>query len=723
MNILFVNTRYVPEGAGDPACTIQHVAESLVARGDRATVVCRTTEKGISRELLNGVAVVRLGLDLSPGRAIAVLVGVIEKERPEILHLHLHSQLPAHALLPLAREHGIAVVQTLHDTRMLLCPVGDLARGKNCQTQCTDCRARTAVARAFVREVDGIIATSCHIRDMHTRMGVAIPLGVTRVIYKAHEQAPSLPKKPRTGPLRLGLHGVPTQSDGFSSLLDVLTNRLAHESWSLAIRGLDDSGFLNPLLSTCPDASVRFLGPIEPAQFFAELDVLVLPSAQEETAGHPWIESFAHGVPVLAARRGSNPEGVGDGHTGILFDADRPGHIVSSLRRLIDEHALAVAMGRAAREKWKRELTPACSLARHEEVYRTALKNRRNRIHRVVVDGGSTPTTGAPAATSPDTWPRVLRRDALPTSSIWGVTTFFNPASYGSFLHNYKIFRHFLPIPLLAVELSFSGSYELGPGDAEILVRVDDGDILWHKERLMNLGAQHLPPECCKVVFLDCDLIFADDRWVQKLDAAMDRYTVVQPFQHEFTLPPYTYPRPDAQRAGKPTDSFAFNRRRGISSFGAVGRVWAIRRELTARHGLYDREVLGSGDLFLALAITGEWQKARQLLTLGEAQYHDYEQWGRAIAMDVGGDIGFVDVPLFALWHGALPDRKYLKRHEQMLEFGFDPTTDIALTRQGCWRWASDKPRMQEYVRGYFSSRKDDGSYVRLADGRFAMLV
>ncbi len=239
----------------------------------------------------------------------------------------------------------------------------------------------------------------------------------------------------------------------------------------------------------------------------------------------------------------------------------------------------------------------------------------------------------------------------------------------------------------------------------------------------MNLGVQHLPRECTKVVFLDCDVIFADDRWLEKLEAAVDRHPVVQPFHYELKLAPYTYPRPETRPTGTPTESFAYKRHQGIAKFGALGRVWALDRDLAARHGLYDREVLGSGDFFLALAMTGEWPRAREYLKLGEAQLQDYERWARPVTADVGGDIGFVDVPLYALWHGALPDRRYVKRHETMLEFQFDPVTDIALTVQGCWRWATDKPPMHSYVRNYFLSRKDDGSYLRLQDGRVAMLV
>jgi glycosyltransferase involved in cell wall biosynthesis len=43
------------------------------------------------------------------------------------------------------------------------------------------------------------------------------------------------------------------------------------------------------------------------------------------------IEAYAHGVPVLAARRGGLPELVDHGVTGHLFDPDEPGELQREL--------------------------------------------------------------------------------------------------------------------------------------------------------------------------------------------------------------------------------------------------------------------------------------------------------------------------------------------------------------------------------------------------------
>jgi hypothetical protein len=70
-----------------------------------------------------------------------------------------------------------------------------------------------------------------------------------------------------------------------------------------------------------------------------------------------------------------------------------------------------------------------------------------------------------------------------PDGSLWVVTSFFNPAGYRRKLANFRRFRERLGTPLVAVELGFGGRFSLDRRDADILVRVQDGDVLWQKER------------------------------------------------------------------------------------------------------------------------------------------------------------------------------------------------------------------------------------------------
>ena len=68
---------------------------------------------------------------------------------------------------------------------------------------------------------------------------------------------------------------------------------------------------------------------------------------------------------------------------------------------------------------------------------------------------------------------------------MWAITSYFNPARYRRRLSNYRIFRANLGVPLVTVELSFDGQFELTEGDADILIQIPAGAMLWQKERLL----------------------------------------------------------------------------------------------------------------------------------------------------------------------------------------------------------------------------------------------
>ena len=94
-----------------------------------------------------------------------------------------------------------------------------------------------------------------------------------------------------------------------------------------------------------------------------------------------------------------------------------------------------------------------------------------------------------------------------PYGPLWAITAFFNPMRSERRLSNYHRFRAALTVPLATVELGFTERWELGPDAADYYVRIADGDVLWQKERLLNLLLPKLPTECEHVAWIDCDLL------------------------------------------------------------------------------------------------------------------------------------------------------------------------------------------------------------------------
>ena len=121
---------------------------------------------------------------------------------------------------------------------------------------------------------------------------------------------------------------------------------------------------------------------------------------------------------------------------------------------------------------------------------------------------------------------------------LWGITCYFNPAGYQNRLINYRLFRSRLNVPLVAVELSFTGEFELRADDAEILLQIAGGDVMWQKERLLNIALSALPRECDIVAWLDCDVIFASPTWADDARHALKDNLLVQLFNERLNLIP-----------------------------------------------------------------------------------------------------------------------------------------------------------------------------------------
>ena len=120
---------------------------------------------------------------------------------------------------------------------------------------------------------------------------------------------------------------------------------------------------------------------------------------------------------------------------------------------------------------------------------------------------------------------------------LWAITSYFNPAGYRRRLETYRQFRERLAVPLATVELSFTGRFELGPGDADALLQIHGGDVMWQKERLLNLALRLLPESCDQIAWLDCDVVFTNGDWPAQVRGALDDVPLVHPFQARADLP------------------------------------------------------------------------------------------------------------------------------------------------------------------------------------------
>jgi hypothetical protein len=250
------------------------------------------------------------------------------------------------------------------------------------------------------------------------------------------------------------------------------------------------------------------------------------------------------------------------------------------------------------------------------------------------------------------------------------VTAYFNPGDSSIQRRNYQRFRRRLKsqgVPLLTVELGFGDRpFDLGPDEADKRIQIRGGDVLWQKERLLNLGVQALPSDCDRVAWLDCDVLFDRDDWADETGRLLESYVVVQPFLRRVRLPQdQTDADPDALPVGMAEAHVHYGVAYGVAAkglgslnayrrHGSTGFAWAARRALLDRHGLYDRLVLGGADKMMARAM---YRGFDGVATKGfsPALVQHVSTWADAFFADVRGSVGYADATVLHLWRRS-PD-------------------------------------------------------------------
>jgi glycosyltransferase involved in cell wall biosynthesis len=270
--------------------------------------------------------------------------------RPDVLHCHNIFPLLSPSVYYAARRAGVAVVQTLHNYRLLclkatlflgtgpcdLC-VGQTIPWPGVARRCYhDSIAHSASVAGFLvlhrmlgtwrREVDLFVAVSAFARSKYLEGG----FDPDRVVVKPNVVG--------------GRPSVGSGEGGFA----VIVGRLSEEKGLQTVvaawmRSPDNPPLVvvgdGPLRSLEKqfenDQRVRFVGHQARAEVYdlmGRASFLVAASQCYETFGLSIIEAFACGTPVVAARIGAFTELVEEGITGFLFE---PGD-VDSLQSAID---------------------------------------------------------------------------------------------------------------------------------------------------------------------------------------------------------------------------------------------------------------------------------------------------------------------------------------------------------------------------------------------------
>lgn len=312
-------------------------------------------------------------------------------------------------------------------------------------------------------------------------------------------------------------------------------------------------------------------------------------------------------------------------------------------------------------------------------------------------------------------------RGLLPVSPLRQlavITTYFNPCGYASRRRNYDLFMVGMRkagVTCITVECAFGDElFELP--DALDVIKVRSKTLLWQKERLLNLAASWLPASVKYVAWLDCDIVFENNRWASDLVRVLEQYQVAQVWETCVRLErgDVEGAEPDMSRSfaavmSKEPETLDAGR---YDLHGHTGYGWAMRREIFDQVGLYESAISGSSDHFMSHAIYGDYNFCiTNALKNDERQISHLKDWGARFYSLVGGSLGVVPGRIRHLWHGDAVDRRYFLRMHDITELGFDPYTDLHAEPGRPLEWAPglEKNDLKEYFINYFKSRREDG--------------
>ena len=201
------------------------------------------------------------------------------------------------------------------------------------------------VKRHFLyKRVDGWLAPTSQILrtldPLSPKRSAVVPnwVDVSKLEYRPHELH---------NPVTVGLIGQISPHKGHDDAVDAI--RDLGGRFRLLIAGKGEASYEARLKSKAVGLPVEFLGFAPLTEFFANIDILIVPS-WEEPFGIVLLEGMASGVPVIATHRGGPPEIIQSVDHGVLIPPNDPGSLARAIRELADDEERRVAIVRKARE-------------------------------------------------------------------------------------------------------------------------------------------------------------------------------------------------------------------------------------------------------------------------------------------------------------------------------------------------------------------------------------
>lgn len=296
----------------------------------------------------------------------------------------------------------------------------------------------------------------------------------------------------------------------------------------------------------------------------------------------------------------------------------------------------------------------------------------------------------------------LLRPYSTPTKKdICVVFCFYNPCNYKRPLQNLFFFENKLKqarIPYFCAEL-LVGTQAPQLQSPSYLGR--SNSALFYKEALFNKIVSRIPIKYTKFIFTDCDLIWEDADWVDRIWNELQTADICQAF-NEVRYLNYNFEvmlrKPSAAK---------WMLEVGLYENGkcAPGGAWAMtRKTFDALGGFYEKNVVGGGDVALVCALSGQIPDTAE----GRSDIHfsDWKEYVKRMKQSCPDlKLSYYVGALYHLYHGNFGNRFYRERYS-LLE-GKVWNDEFIKNEDNLWELRNEEAR--RLFLEYFRERREDG--------------
>ena len=385
MRILLVHNFYQHPGGEDQGFAAE--GQLLEAHGHE---VVRYTVHNDAIDGMSRLALVRNSI--WNARIAAELAAIVRQRRIEVAHFHNTFPLISPAAYSAVRSAGAAVVQTLHNFRLICLNAVLFREGRVCE----DCIGRLApwpgVLRGCYRDsraasavVASVLLTHRAIRTWQRNVDVFLtpsqfaarkliaggaPVQRLRVYPNFVRPDPGVGNGEGGYALYVGRF---SPGKGVSTLLEAWR----HRNGLPPLKVIGDGPLAADVREAAALGKLEWLGRRAPAAVFEAMkkaSCVVVTSECYETFGRVAVEAFACGTPVAAPDFGALAEIVEHGKTGRLFRASDPQDLKRQVSELMSDRERLGQMRKAARSTYESRYSGAESHRQLMAIYQQAIR-------------------------------------------------------------------------------------------------------------------------------------------------------------------------------------------------------------------------------------------------------------------------------------------------------------------------------------------------------------